>query len=676
MKHICTCILSIIISCLVLPGCHSKSIKTNQQFLDLSSVDSSVKPGDNFYLYSNGLWLKKAVIPPTQSSTGATYDLYNSTKVELHNILDSVSKGNFDKGSIAQQVGDFYASGMDSASIEKLGYEPVKSLLSQINSIKTYKDVLQFAVQEEKEEQDNLFGITIQPDEKNSSINIVAVSQAGLGLPDRDYYFKKDAATLKVVKAYKNYITKIFQLTGDDSITAVRKTLNIFNLETQMASSHRTNVELRDPQKNYNKKALQEIDKEMPAIGWINLFKNLGFKTDSLDLQQPAYYSKLNNLLSSEPINTWKDYLSFHLLSSAAPALSSDFVNARFSYIKTLTGQQQLTPRWERIYNSTDNHLGYALGKLYADKYFTSDAKQRMLDLVNNLQKAFETRINNLDWMSDSTKKIAVDKLHDFIKKIGYPDKWRTYNVFIDRNKYYENIIACDKEDYLYQLNKLGKPVDKTEWGITPPTINAYYNPSFNEIVFPAGILQPPFFNPNADDAVNYGAIGMIIGHEMTHGFDDQGAQYDKDGNLKNWWSNSDSVKFHGKTKQIIAQYNSFTILDSVHINGALTTGENIADLGGLNIAYDAFKLTKQGKDTTKIDGLTPDQRFFLSLAQSWHEKLSDETARYLVNDDVHSPAMYRVNGPLENFEPFYKAFNVQPGDKMYLADSLKNKIW
>ena len=465
-------------------------------------------------------------------------------------------------------------------------------------------------------------------------------------------------------------------LTGDDSVTADKKMWAVYNLEKQLAGSHRTNVELRDPESNYHKLSVAALDQSMKNIGWKNLMDNLGLKTDSLDLSQPAYYKKLNDLLNTVPMDTWKDYLRFHTLANFAGALSSPFVNAQFAYTKTLSGQREMKPRWERIYRSTDNNLGFALGEVYVNKYFSADAKKRMLDLVNNLQKAFANRIRNLSWMSDSTKQVAITKLFAITKKIGYPDKWRQYNVTISKDNYFQNLVSCYVDDYQYNLNKLGKPVDKSEWGMTPPTINAYYNPTFNEIVFPAGILQFPFFDPDADDAINYGGIGMVIGHEMTHGFDDQGSQYDKDGNLKNWWSKEDSIRFHERTAKIIAQFNGFKIQDSIPVNGSLTTGENIADLGGLNIAYDAFKLTKQGQDTTKIDGFTPDQRFLLSYAQIWRSKLKPELERMYINVDPHSPNIYRVLGPLENFEPFYKAFNVQPGDKMYVPDSARVKIW
>ncbi len=671
-----TKMLYVIIILIAFASCTNKKEEATRKFIETGYMDSSVKPGDNFFLYVNGKWLDTAKIPSTESGVGAFLDIYNITKNRIHKILDSLANGNFSKGSIAQEVGDFYASGMDSSTIERLGYDPLKPTLAKIDSLKNSNDIMQFIAQQAKQENNLLIGFYIGADDKNSMMNIAAFSQTGLGLPDRDYYFKTDSASLAVIKAYKDYMKKLFMLTGDDSSKALIEVAQVYELEKQMAGSHKTNVALRDPQGNYHKLALAEADKQMPVIGWRTLFNNLDFKVDSFNLQQPAYYTKLNELLKSVPVDTWKTYLRVHTLQNRAGVLSSDFVKAQFAYDKTLNGQQQMKPRWERMCRSTDNNLGFALGKIYVKEYFPDDAKKRMDDLVSNLQKAFETRIDSVTWMSDSTKKIAVDKLHAFIKKIGYPDKWREYNVSIDKTKYFNNIIACSQDDYNYNLKKLGKPVDRTEWGMTPPTVNAYYNPTFNEIVFPAGILQFPFFDPNADDAINYGGIGMVIGHEMTHGFDDQGSQYDKNGNLKNWWSHNDSLQFVARTKNIINQFNGYTMLDTMHINGALTTGENSADLGGLNITYDAFKLTKEGKDTTKIDGFTPDQRFFLSFAQIWRDKEKPELERTLINEDPHSPPLYRVNGPLSNFAPFYAAFNVQPGNKMYKPDSARVKIW
>lgn len=647
-------------------------------FLDTSAMNTSIKPGDNFYLYVNGRWIDKTQIPASESDAGAFLELYNRTKDNLHHLLDSVSKLTTKPGSIEQKVADFYASGMDTATIEKRGYEPLKPILAEIDAIKDPAGVMKFVTEQDRNGNNLLFNEYIGADDKNSAMNIAVFSQGGLGLPDRDYYFKTDPETQAIVTAYKTYLQKLFTLTGDDSATAAKKVIAVYALEKDMAGSHKTNVQLRDPESNYHLLKLDALAKTDAAFDWKNTLAGLGMNTDSVNVQQPEFYTKLNSLLSATPIDTWKAYLRAHTISNYSNALSSPFVQASFEfYNKALSGQSEMKPRWDRMVRSTDANLGEALGQLYVERYFTADAKKRMLDMVNNLETAFEARISKLDWMSDSTKAIAKDKLHAFLKKIGYPDKWRDYSkVEIDKGKYFENRVSAAKNEYNFNINKLGKPVDKTEWGMTPPTINAYYNPSINEIVFPAGILQFPFFDPTADDAINYGGIGMFIGHEMTHGFDDQGAQFDKNGNLKNWWNAQDNEKFKAKTKQVVELYNSFTVLDSLHVNGSLTTGENIADIGGICIAYDAFKLTKQGQDTTKIDGFTPDQRFFISFAQGWRSKEKPEYIRMLINVDPHSPSMYRVNGPLMNFTPFYTAFNVQPGDKMYVPDDKRIKIW
>jgi putative endopeptidase len=654
------------------------SSASGKKFLDLASMDSAVKPGDNFYLFVNGNWIKNTKIPPSQSGVGGFTDLYYQTQDLLHHLLDSISKVNHSPGSVEQKVGDYYASGMDSATIDRLGYEPLKPYLAKINAINNASGVLQYVAEMQKENSNVLFNVGIGPDDKNSRMNIAIFSQGGLGLPDRDYYFKKDSANLAIIKAYQVYVNKLFRLTGDDSLVAAKKTMMVYNLEKQMAESHKTNVALRDPQSNYHKMGVGELNKQMPLFAWRSTLDAMDIHADSINLTQPAFYVRLNELLKTTKPEVWKAYLQVNTINESIAALSSDFYSAYFDYnYKALNGQQVMKPRWDRIVRYTDNDLGEALGEIYVKLYFSKEAKARMVELVNNLQIAFDARISQLDWMSDSTKAKAKDKLHAFIKKIGYPDKWRDYSkVTIDKNKFFGNRISCSKNEYQRQVAKVGKPVDRTEWSMTPPTINAGYNPSFNEIVFPAGILQPPFFDPAADDAVNYGAIGMGIGHEMTHGFDDQGAQYDKDGNLRNWWSREDSVKFVGRTKAVILQYNNFVAIDTFHVNGALTTGENIADLGGLSIAYDAFKLTKQGKDTVRIDGLLPDERFFMSYATIWRSKYKDEFARQLVNVDPHSPDRFRVIGPLENFTPFYITFNIQPGDKMYKPEAERIKIW
>lgn len=663
-----------------LAGCSDGEQKTAQkqiQFLEVSHIDSVVKPGDNFFLYVNGSWIKHAEIPATETGVGSFKDLDQLTREHLKGILEESAKDGHTKEGIEQLVGDFYASGLDSATIEKRGYEPVKPLLQQVAGITDAKSLMAFEAVAEKDGHGSFLPAYVGPDEKNSSMNTIAFFQGGLGLPDRDYYFKKDGATLAIVAAYKKYLTTLFILTGADSATAAKNTAIVYNIELQMAGAHRTNVELRNPQANYNRFPVAVLNEKQPLIGWSTYLTNIGITTDSVNVGQPAYYNKLNELLKTVSIGDWKTYLTAHLLQNTASELSSAFVNAEFDYSKALTGAQKLKPRWERIYMTTDASLGEALGQLYVKKYFTEDAKKRMLELVNNLEKSFDNRITHLDWMSDTTKQVAKAKLHAFLKKIGFPDKWKDYSkVTVAKDTYFENVVSAARNEHNFQVGQVGKPVDKTLWQMTPPTINAYYNPTINEIVFPAGILQYPFFDPNADDAINYGGIGMVIGHEMTHGFDDQGSQYDKEGNMKDWWNKQDKEKFQAKVKQVISLYNSFTVLDSLHVNGALTTGENMADIGGIAIAYDAFKLTKQGQDTTKIDGFTPDQRFFMSFAQIWRSKYKDETVRQRINTDPHSPAMWRVLGPLMNFTPFYQAFHVTEGDKMFKPESERIKIW
>jgi putative endopeptidase len=497
-------------------------------------------------------------------------------------------------------------------------------------------------------------------------------------LPDRDYYFKTDSSTLSIQEAYKKYIGTLFQLTGSNPATATLDADIVYGIEKQLAASHKTNIELRDVNANYNKMTVSSINKKQPNIGWDTLLTNLDAKTDSIDMAQPGYYERLNALLKSVPINDWKIYLKVSILENYAEALSAPFVNASFEFTKVLSGQAKQKPRNQIMTESVDRLLGEALGQLYVKRYFNEGAKKRALELVNNLQKAFENRINHVDWMSDSTKQKAKEKLYAITKKIGYPDKWRDYNkVKIERTKYFENLVSLNQYYYQFELAKLNKPVDRTEWSTTPSTVTAYYNPSFNEIVFPAGILQFPYFDFGADDAINYGGIGMVIGHEMTHAFDDQGAQYDKDGNVKNWWTKEDYEKFRAKTKRVIDLYSSFTVLDTVHIKGALTVGENAADNGGIHIAYDAFKMTPEGQDSTsKIDGYTPDQRFCLSIARIWRVKTRDAYLRMYVNTNPHSPAMWRVNGPLMSFAPFYTSFNVQPSDSNYKPEDQRIKIW
>jgi putative endopeptidase len=648
-----------------------------RKYVDVAGIDQSIKPGDNFFRYVNGIWTDTVKIAADQSGVGSYSFLNIPQKQLLQNILDSVSKTKNLSGSVEQKVGDFYASGMDMATINKLGYQPVKPILTRIESINNVPSLLKFVAAEAKSGNSSLIRLGISPDKKNSGVNIAHVYQAGTNLPERDYYFKADSATLHIQQAYKEYLSALFQLTGSNPGTATKNATIVFDIEKQLAASHKTNIQLRDVKANYNKVSVAAVNKSQADIGWVTLLGNLGAKTDSIDMPQPAYFEKLNVMLKAVPLNDWKIYLKANTLGNYAETLSKPFIDASFDFSKVLTGQAVQKSRRQVMTENVDNYLGQALGQLYVKRYFDENSKKRVLILVNNLQKSFENRINHLEWMSDSTKQKAKDKLYAITKKIGYPDKWKNYdNVQITSGKYFENVLSINKNDYQVELAKLNKSVDRTEWHTTPSTVTAYYNPPLNEIVFPAGILQYPYFDFSADDAINYGGIGMVIGHEMTHAFDDQGAQYDKDGNVTNWWTKEDYQKFRERTQQLSNLYSTFTVLDTVHVKGALALGENTADNGGVAIAYDAFKLTQQGKDSVKIDGFTPDQRFFLSVARIWRVKTRDAFLRTYVNTNPHSPAMWRVNGPLMNFAPFYKAFDIQPGDKNYKSEDQRVRIW
>jgi putative endopeptidase len=643
----------------------------------IDGIDTSIKPGNNFFMYVNHTWYDSAQIPPSQSGVGAYMFMNYPQRIRLQGILDSVSKADNKPGSIEQKIGDFYASGMDTATINKRGYEPVKPILASIDGINSIPSLMKFVADEIKVQNNSIIGFYVGPDNKNSKLNIAHAYQTGIGLPDRDYYFKTDAPNVAIQQAYKKYLTTLFELTGTEAAAATKNADIVYGIEKQLAGAHRNKIELRDVNANYNKMSVAALAQREPNIGWETVLNELGAKTDSIDVGQPAYYDKLNDVLKTVPINDWKVYLKAYSLSNYAEELSKPFVDAAFELNKVISGQAVQKTRGEKMASAVDQNLGEGLGQIYVKKYFSEAAKKRILDLVNNLQKAMDARMDKLDWMSDSTKQKAKEKLAAMTKKIGFPDKWRDYsNVKIVRDKYFDNVLSTSANNYAFQLAKLNKAVDKTEWFTTPSTVTAYNNPSANEIVFPAGILQSPYFDNNADDALNYGGIGMVIGHEITHTFDDQGAQFDIDGNVKNWWTKDDYAKFKAKTQKVIDLYNTFTVLDTVHVKGAMTVGENAADIGGVAIAYDAFKMTPEGHDTTKIDGYTPDQRFFISVAKIWRVKMKDEYLRLWVNNNPHSPPMWRVNSPLMNTPAFYKAFNVQPGDSNYLAPEKRVQIW
>ncbi|MBS1589030.1 MAG: M13 family metallopeptidase [Bacteroidetes bacterium] len=649
-----------------------------RKLLDPANMDKNIRPGDNFFLYANGTWLKNNPIPASETRWGSFNELQENNYAALHKLLEEAAqKTNADHQSADWKVGAFYRSGMNEVLINKEGLKPLQEHLNRIANIKDQQAILKEIAFEHSQGSGQVFGFYVSPDDKNVTVMIPQLFQGGLGLPDRDYYFKKDPRSEKIRNAYKVYVAKILTLMKEG--TPEKTAEKIYDLESKLAAASMTRVEMRDPYKLYNKYDLAKLTAETPGINWRDMLATMKVTgQNEIIVGQPLFFQEFAKQLKETDLTTWKKYLQFHLVSDLAPYLSKEFDEARFDfYGKTVRGQQEQKPRWKRVLGVIDGSVGELLGQMYVAKNFKPEAKKRMLTLVNNLQQTYADRINRLDWMSAATKIKAIGKLNTFMKKIGYPDKWKDYSkLSIVDNDYLKNVLAASAFEYDYNISKLGKPVDRTEWGMTPPTVNAYYNPAFNEIVFPAGILQYPFFDFKADDAVNYGGIGAVIGHEMTHGFDDQGRQYDADGNLKDWWTEEDAKKFTSKTDVVVKQFNSYTVLDTVHVNGELTLGENLADLGGLAIAYEAFKKTPEGKSNNKIDGFTPDQRFFLSWAQVWRANTRPEEMASRIVTDPHSPNEWRCNGPLSNMTEFYTAFGVKPGDKMYRPTNERAKVW
>ena len=578
-----------------------------------------------------------------------------------------------------QIIGDFYKSGMDSLAIEAKGYQPIKADLDRLNTVSSVADIIREVVDLRVSGSGQpLFGMNVGPDRKNVMVYIPSIGQGGTSLPDRDYYLKDDARSVKIRSAYKVQLQKMFSLVGEDAATAAASAVRVLKIETALAAAQMSRIEMRDPNKTYHKFAVKDLSATTPNINWAWVLNEAKIKgADSVLAGNPEFLKKVNAMLTEFSLNDWRSYLRWNLIRSAAPYLSHDFVDAEFELSKVQTGQKVPTPRWERMSSLIDRMLGDLVGQIYVEKYFKPEAKAYMVNLVNNMQATFGERIKRLDWMSDATKTKALEKLNAIVKKIAYPDKWRTYDgVEATPDNFYKNVKSCSVWFYNYNVGKMGKPVDRTEMGMTPPTINASYNPSSNDITFPAGILQFPFFDFGADDAVNYGGIAAVIGHEMTHGFDDQGRQFDAVGNLKDWWTKADADKFIAKANEVVKQYDALTVQDSIHVQGKLTLGENLADLGGLNIAYEAFSKTEQFKKGKKIDGFTPQQRFFLSWAQVWRNNTLPETEAQLIKTDPHSPGLHRANAPVTNIDAWYAAFNIQPGDKMYKAPETRTHIW
>lgn len=650
-----------------------------RKFIDPANMNMSVRPQDDFYEYANGAWLKATPIPATESRWGSFNELAEFNRTALKTILDDVSTKTYPAGTINQKVSDFYVTAMDSAKAESLGFAPVKPRLDRIAAVKNYKELLAEIATEYSEGNGLVFSLYVGQDDKNSSVMVPKIGQSGLHLPDRDYYLKDDDRYKKIRASYETHIINSFKLIGASEAKAKNAANLIMTFEKQIAKASTPRAELRDPEKRYNKMTIEDLEKICPQMNWAEFLKKQNMINAYYIVGQPIFMKEVSNLLKNGTLDEWKTYITWDVLQSAMSYLSHDFVVENFNFSKALSGQKEIQPRWKTASSLTDRMLGEALGQIYVDKYFKPEAKQRLIGMIDNMAKVFEGRIKNSDWMSAETKTKALAKLGTFVRKIGYPDKWMDYTpLTIDRNKsYYANVMAAIQFQHDDMVSRLGKPIDRTRWGMTPPTVNAYYSPTMNEIVFPAGILQFPFYDPNADDACNYGGIGAVIGHEMTHGFDDQGRQYDLNGNLSGWWNDKDNQKFGVKADQVMQQYNAFTVLDTIHVNGKLTQGENLADFGGLSMAYEAYKtFSPQAKTNTKIDGFTGDQRLFLAWAQVWRTNIRPEAEAQQVVTDPHSPGRYRCNGPLKNMVEFYNAFDVKPGDKMYRADADRAKVW
>ena len=652
-----------------------KTIAINTQYMD-----TVMNPGDNFFKYVNGNWMTENPIPAEYSQYGSFTVLYENNQKLLKQLIEEVSEQqNIKNGSVNQKIRDLYNSGMDTASIEEAGINAIKTELNAINSLSSLIDVQSYIATMHSSGISPLFYFFSEADQQNSSMTIANLYQGGIGLPDVDYYTNDGDESKKIRAAYVEHLTQMFFLAGNKKQLAKDKAIVVLNIETQLAKVSKTRLERRDPNTNFNKMSIDELTTLSPQFNWTKYFIEIGITNPGeINVSQTDFFKGVGFIMVNNSIADWQTYLTWNLLDSYANYLNSDFVNQNFEfYGKVLSGTQEIQPRWKRVLNNTSGRLGEAIGQLYVEKHFPPESKERMLLLVENLRLSFADRINELQWMSADTKIKALEKLETITVKIGYPDKWKDYsNLKIVPNSYVENVHNSRKFEFEYDINKVGKPVDKNEWGMTPQTVNAYYNPSYNEIVFPAAILQPPFFNKDADDAVNYGAIGVVIGHEMTHGFDDQGRKYDKDGNLNDWWTEKDAELFGKETKLLIKQYDNYTILDSLHVDGKLTLGENIADLGGLNISYNALQKAHNGNTPNPIDGFSSDQRFFLSYAQVWRQNIRDKELTKRLKTDVHSPGDARVNIPPFNLDIFIEAFGISKNDSLYIPVEERAYIW
>ena len=669
-------------SALVLALLASAGVQAQQKSsgIDLANIDAAVRPQDDFFRNQNGKWLAATEIPSDKPSWGAFEKLDDDVKPQLRAIIEAAAaEQDKAQGTDAQRIGDFYASYMDEARLEALRLAPLQADFERVAALSDKRQIPALIAYFNRVGYTAPYGFGVHPDNRESTKYVVDIGQDGLNLPDPDYYLKKsDKKMAEALAKYQQHVTRMLALAGNANAAADARA--IVALETALAKIQWTKVQLRDPVKAYNKLSLEQLAKLAPGYDWNAWLSGTGIagKVDYVMVSQPSFISGFNQLLNKTPLATWKAYFQWQVLHANAPYLAKDFALENFAfYGKVLAGVEEQQPRWKRAVNATDSALGESLGKLYVEKYFPAERKARMEQLVKNLLAAFRQSIDTLDWMGPETRQAAQAKLAKFTTKIGYPNKWRDYSALVvSKDDLVGNVRRSHAFETDHEVNKLGKPIDRDEWGMTPQTVNAYYNPELNEIVFPASILQPPFFNADSDDAVNYGAIGAVIGHEISHGFDDQGSQYDGDGNLRDWWTKGDHKNFAARTKMLVKQYSSYSPVKGYHVNGELTLGENIADNSGAAIAYKAYLISLDGKPAPVIDGLSGEQRFYMGFGQVWRSKTREAQQIVYLKTDPHSPEQFRANGTLRNQPGYYEAFGVKPGDKMYLAPKDRVIIW
>jgi putative endopeptidase len=658
-------------------ACSDQNQKPAEPAINVADLDTKADPGQDFDAYANNGWKKLNLLPADHARYGTFDKLAEVAEKQLNELVKETAATKNQPGSIADKTATLFNLGMDTVKIGKQGITPLKPYFEEVNKLATMDDVEIEIAKFHTYGFSPLFGFYGSTDAKNSSMVIAQLTQSGIGMPDRDYYLNDDDRSKDLRAKYLVYVEKMFKLLGDDDATAKKNTETVMNLETRLAKASMTRLEQRDPNKTYNKTTTKGLIELSPSFNWNRYFVSQGVgDPGEINLNQPLFVAEVSKMIKEIPVADWKVYLRWNLINETAAYLSDDFVNTRFDfYGRAMSGTEKMRPRWKRVLGVTSEALSEAIGQLYVAKYFPAEAKERMLKLVANLRTSLGERIKNLDWMGADTKVKALEKLNAINVKIGYPDKWRDYSgLEIVNDSYVENVIRSNKFETDFNHAKINKPVDKSQWFMSPQTVNAYYASDMNEIVFPAAILQPPFFFLKGDDAVNYGAIGVVIGHEMSHGFDDEGRKYDKVGNLTDWWTAEDSKLFDAKTKVLADQFSSFVVIDSIHADGKLSLGENIADFGGLNISYQAFKLAN--KETEKIEGFTPDQRFYLAYAHVWAQNIRDKEILRRTKEDPHSLGKYRVIGPLRNIPEFYAAFNIKPGQPMFLDEAQRAKIW